>query len=135
MVEIDLTGRSVFAGALTQVPAQVTPCMRSPISAGSGRHAATTSRGATRAAPPATSLVESRPSMWMSLQHADELVTEAVLEGDAAPSIHRGTRRTSSCSTFTHSTGPIPAGKLNVSGSLNGSVVNHPLSFSQRREG
>ena len=40
-------------------------------------------------------------------------------------SIQRGISRTSSCSTFTHSTGPIPAGKTKVSGSLNGSVVYH----------
>jgi hypothetical protein len=37
----------------------------------------------------------------------------------------RGIRRTSSCSTFTHSTGPIPSGKSNISGSENGAVVRH----------
>jgi hypothetical protein len=41
-------------------------------------------------------------------------------------STHRGIRSTSSCSTFTHSTGPIPSGKSNTSGSENGSVVNQP---------
>ncbi len=46
-------------------------------------------------------------------------------------STQRGMSRTSSCSTFTHSTGPIPAGNVKVSGSLNGSVVNQPRSFSQ----
>ena len=46
-------------------------------------------------------------------------------------SIQRGISRTSSCSTFTHSTSPIPSGNRNVSGSLNGGVVNHPRSFSQ----
>ena len=35
----------------------------------------------------------------------------------------RGISRTSSCSTFTHSTGPMPSGKSNVSGSENGGVV------------
>ncbi len=50
-------------------------------------------------------------------------------------SIHRGTRSTSSCSTFTHSTGPIPSGNVNTSGSLNGSVVNHPRSFSHTTGG
>ncbi len=45
-------------------------------------------------------------------------------------SIQRGMSSTSSCSTFTHSTGPIPSGKSNTSGSLNGSVVNQPRSFS-----
>ena len=43
----------------------------------------------------------------------------------------RGMSSTSSCSTFTHSTGPMPAGNVKVSGSLNGGVVNQPCSFSQ----
>ena len=38
---------------------------------------------------------------------------------------------TSSCSTFTHSTGPIPSGKSKISGSENGSVVYQPRSRSQ----
>ena len=38
-------------------------------------------------------------------------------------STHRGTSTTSSCSTFTHSTGPMPSGNTNVSGSENGGVV------------
>ena len=46
-------------------------------------------------------------------------------------SIQRGTSSTSSCSTFTHSTGPIPSGKSKTSGSENGAVVNQPRSFSQ----
>ena len=46
-------------------------------------------------------------------------------------STQRGMRSTSSCSTLTHSTGPMPAGKMKVSGSLKGAVVNQPLSFSQ----
>ncbi len=41
-------------------------------------------------------------------------------------SIQRGTSSTSSCSTFTHSTGPMPSGKSKTSGSLKGSVVNQP---------
>ena len=47
----------------------------------------------------------------------------------------RGMRRTSSCSTLTHSTGPIPAGKSKVSGSLNGGVVNQPRPSSQMTGG
>ena len=35
----------------------------------------------------------------------------------------RGTSTTSSCSTLTHSTGPMPSGKSNTSGSEKGSVV------------
>ena len=40
-------------------------------------------------------------------------------------STQRGMRSTSSCSTLTHSTGPMPSGKSKTSGSLNGGVVNH----------
>ena len=47
----------------------------------------------------------------------------------------RGISSTSSCSTFTHSTGPIPAGKVKTSGSLNGSVVNQPRPRSQMTGG
>ena len=47
----------------------------------------------------------------------------------------RGISSTSSCSTLTHSTGPMPAGKSNTSGSLNGGVVNQPRSFSQMTGG
>src|SRR5262249_56178796 len=50
-------------------------------------------------------------------------------------SIQRGISSTSSCSTFTHSTGPMPAGKVKVSGSLNGSVVNQPRPRSQTTGG
>ena len=50
-------------------------------------------------------------------------------------SIFCGIRTTSSCSTFTHSTGPIPSGKSNTSISLNGSVVNHPRPSSQTSGG
>ena len=49
--------------------------------------------------------------------------------------IHRGISSTSSCSTFTHSTGPMPAGKVKTSGSLNGSVVNQPRPRSQMTGG
>ena len=46
-------------------------------------------------------------------------------------STHRGTSSTSSCSTLTHSTRPIPSGKSNTSGSENGAVQYQPRSFSQ----
>ena len=46
-------------------------------------------------------------------------------------STQRGISSTSSCSTFTHSTGPMPPGKSKTSGSLNGSVTNQPRSRSQ----
>ncbi len=47
----------------------------------------------------------------------------------------RGMRSTSSCSTFTHSTGPMPSGNSNVSGSEKGGVVNQPRSASQMAGG
>ena len=47
----------------------------------------------------------------------------------------RGISSTSSCSTFTHSTGPIPAGKVNVSGSENGGVVYQPRPSAQTTGG
>ena len=50
-------------------------------------------------------------------------------------STQRGIRSTSSCSTFTHSTGPMPSGNTNISGSENGAVVNQPRSFSQTTGG
>ncbi len=50
-------------------------------------------------------------------------------------STQRGTSSTSSCSTFTHSTSPMPSGNRKTSGSLNGSVVNQPRSRSQTTGG
>ena len=50
-------------------------------------------------------------------------------------STQRGIRSTSSCSTLTHSTGPMPSGKSNTSGSLNGAVVNQPRSCSHTTGG
>ena len=50
-------------------------------------------------------------------------------------STQRGISSTSSCSTLTHSTGPMPSGKSKISGSLNGAVVNQPRSFSQMTGG
>ena len=50
-------------------------------------------------------------------------------------STHRGISSTSSCSTCTHSTGPIPSGNVKTSGSENGGSVNQPRSFSQTTGG
>ena len=50
-------------------------------------------------------------------------------------STQRGISSTSSCSTLTHSTGPMPSGKSKTSGSLNGSVTNQPRSASQTTGG
>ena len=49
--------------------------------------------------------------------------------------IQRGTSSTSSCSTLTHSTGPMPSGNSNTSGSEKGSVVHQPLPSSQTTGG
>ena len=45
-------------------------------------------------------------------------------------STHLGINSTSSCSTCTHSIGPMPSGNTNVSGSENGGNVNQPRSRS-----
>ena len=41
----------------------------------------------------------------------------------------------SSCSTWTHSTGPMPSGKMKRSGSANGARVKKPRSFSHTTGG
>ncbi len=46
----------------------------------------------------------------------------------------RGMRSTSSCSTCTHSTGPMPPGKSNTSGSWNAGTVYQPPSGSPARD-
>ena len=53
------------------------------------------------------------------------------LKSTRRQSTQRGISSTSSCSTFTHSTGPMPSGKSKTSGSENGSVVYQPRSCSQ----
>ena len=47
----------------------------------------------------------------------------AYLKVTLRQSMTRGTRMTSSCSTLTHSTGPMPSGKTKASGAEKGSVV------------
>src|SRR4051812_18362568 len=71
------------------------------------------------------------PRLVQRLEDRDELVAEPVLEGDAVAVDPARYESTSSCSTFTHSTGPMPPGKTNVSGSENGAVVYQPRSRSQ----
>ncbi len=50
-------------------------------------------------------------------------------------STQRGMSTTSSCSTLTHSTSPMPSGKTKRSGSENGAVVYQPRSRSQTSGG
>ena len=118
-------------GWYTTVPAQVLPCIRSPSVAGSGSAAATTSLGAT--STPFTRIVsfESSPSLCRVLSTSMNSWPSPYLKVTRRQSSARGTRTTSSCSTLTHSTGPIPSGKSNTSGSENGSVVYQPRSRSQ----
>ena len=65
------------------------------------------------------------------LQNTDEFVSQPYLKVTRLHLMYRGTSRTSSCSTLTHSTLPMPPGNSNVSGSENGAVVNQFLPFSQ----
>jgi hypothetical protein len=120
---------------VTQVPAQVTPVILSPSEAGSGRQAATTSRGDTLAPLALTGSVRSRPSLCRTSSTPMNSAPSPYLKVTRRALTQRGISSTSSCSTFTHSTGPIPAGNVKVSGSLNGGVVNHPRPSSQTTGG
>ena len=73
--------------------------------------------------------------MWIVFSTAMNSSPRPYLKVTRSASIQRGTRRTSSCSTLTHSTAPMPSGKSKVSGSLKGSVVNQPRPFSQTTGG
>ncbi len=96
---------------VTHVPAHVLPVMRSPRVTGSGRagrhHVARADLDA--AHPDRRGRVEA--GLVQHLEDLDELVAEPVLERDPPASTHRGTRSTSSCSTFTHSTGSDAVGE------------------------
>ena len=105
--------------------------MRSPSVAGSGSAAATTSRGATSTPLTRSGAVESSPSRWSVRSTPMNSSPSPYLNVTRAQSTQRGISTTSSCSTCTHSTGPIPAGKSNTSGSENGAVVYQPRSRSQ----
>src|SRR5215813_3161029 len=120
---------------VTQVPAQVSPVILAPSSAGSGRQAATTSRGAIFAPATLTGVVESSPSLCSVLRAPLNSSPSPYLNVTRRAFTQRGISSTSSCSTLTHSTGPIPAGKVKTSGSLNGGVVYQPRSASQMTGG
>src|ERR1700752_1116291 len=128
-------GAPSFPVPVTHVPAQVRPDIWSPSVAGSGRQGATTSRGDTLLGPTRPGSVRSRPSLCSVSRTPMNSSPRPYLKVTRLASTQRGISSTSSCSTLTHSTGPIPAGKLNVSGSLNGGVVNQPRSFSQITRG
>src|ERR1022692_2845925 len=116
---------------VTQVPAQVSPDILAPSPAGSGRQAATTSRGDTCERPTVTGTVESSPSLCRVCSTPMNSAPRPYLKVTRLALTQRGISSTSSCSTLTHSTEPMPAGKTKVSGSLNVSVVYQPRSASQ----
>jgi len=120
---------------VTQVPAQVRPVILSPSVAGSGRQAATTSLGDTLTPPALTGSVRSRPSLCRVCSTPMNSAPRPYLKVTRVARTQRGISSTSSCSTFTHSTGPIPAGNVNVSGSENGGVVYQPRPSSQMTGG
>ena len=114
----------------TQVPAHVRPCMRWPSFAGLGSTAANTSRGATCASPTRIFSTLSRPRYAKVFSQSMNSAPREYLNVTRLHSISRGMSSTSSCSTFTHSYAPMPAGKWNTSGSLKHSVVKRPRDFS-----
>ena len=119
---------------VTHSPAHVLPVIFGPSASGSGRQAATTSRGLTAASPAAertrTGSVLSKPSLLSTCSTSMNSSPRPNLNVTRLASIQRGISSTSSCSTLTHSTGPMPSGKSNTSGSENGAVVYQPLPFS-----
>ena len=108
---------------VTHVPAHVRPVIRSPSVAGSGSAAATTSRGATFTSRTDTGSVESSPSLCSVRSTSMNSSPSPYLNVTRSQSTQRGISTTSSCSTLTHSTLPMPSGNSNTSGSENGAVV------------
>src|SRR5699024_2030042 len=112
---------------------QVLPFISGPRVAGSGRQAATTSRGETCTPRTETGSVESRPSLFRVLSTSMNSLPSPYLKSTRCASSQRGIMVTSSCSTFTHSTSPMPSGNSKTVGSENGAVVYQPplaLSYS-----
>src|ERR1700691_333488 len=116
-------GAPVRPVPVTQVPAQVRPLILSPRVAGSGRQAATTSRGDTLAPPTCTGSVLSRPSLCRVRSTPMNSAPRPYLNVTRSHGTQRGISTTSSCSTLTHSILPIPSGNSKTSGSENGAVV------------
>ena len=82
-----------------------------------------------------TGSILSGPSLFSVLSTSMNSVPRPYLKVTRLALTQRGMSSTSSCSTLTHSTGPIPPGKSNSSGSLNGGVTYHPRSASQMTGG
>ena len=120
---------------VTQVPTTARPTMASPSVAGSGVSAATTSRGDTSTPFTRTFLVESSPSRCSVRRTSMNSSPKAYLKVTLRGWSQRGTSSTSSCSTWTHSMGPMPSGKMKRSAPANGSRVYQPRSLSQTTGG
>ena len=116
---------------LTKVPAHVRPRMRSPSSAGFGSTAATRSRGDTSTPRTLTGLVLSRPRRCRVRNTSMKSSPRPYLNVTRSSSSQRGISTTSSCSTLTQHKVPMSSGNTNISGSLNGAVVNRPRPRSQ----
>ena len=75
------------------------------------------------------------PSMLIVFRMVMNSAPKPYLKLTFFASIFCGINTTSSCSTFTHSTGPMPSGKSKISSSENGVVVYQPRPSSQTRGG
>ena len=82
-----------------------------------------TSRGLTSTSPTCTGSLPSSPTWCSTRSTLTNSAPRPYLKVTRLHSIQRGISSTSSCSTLTHSSGPIPSGNSNTSGSENGSVV------------
>jgi hypothetical protein len=132
VVQVHLTGLPSLPVPVTQRPAQVLPVIRGPRVGGVGQTGChDVARGDTGGRAHLDRLVLSRPSLCSVFRIPMNSSPNPYLNVTRLASTQRGMSSTSSCSTLTHSTGPMPSGKSKTSGSLNGGVVYQPRSFSQ----
>src|SRR5258708_2639598 len=82
-----------------------------------------------------TGAVDASPVLSSTRRISMNSAPSPYLNDTRRQSIHFGISNTSSCSTSTHSIGPIPSGKTNVSGSENGGSVKNPRSRSHTSGG
>ena len=109
--------------------------MRDPKVAGSGNEAVNKSLGETETPCTSTFSFLSKPSLLIVFNMPMNSFPRPYLKLTFLASIFCGISTTSSCSTLTHSTGPMPSGKSNICGSEKGLVVNQPLPSSQTKGG
>ena len=127
VVEVGAPRLPVLAGA-RDVRAGAGAAASSGRRASPGSAAPRRRRPAARPSRPRTSTgaVESSPSLCSAFSTPMNSSPRPYLNVTRRQSTQRGTSTTSSCSTLTHSIGPMPSGKSKISGSENGSVVNQP---------